>query len=143
MDFSRDRAQQHLVELNIFIIFLLCLLMEGAVVLMARQSSGPCVFCMYLGSGTCFKGDECTSAHAWEELHPDTPVVGLARGDFVLNSDGYVAEIRCEGPGAWHPLDPSWVPLPVLRGRLNILESTVFWGRALLGSTVDNNSASV
>ena len=27
------------------------------------------------------------------------------------------------GPGAWHPLDPSWVPLPVLRGRLNILEA--------------------
>ena len=44
MDFSWDRAQQHLVELNIFIIFLLlCLLMEGAVVLMARQNSGPCV----------------------------------------------------------------------------------------------------
>ena len=44
MDFSQDRAQQHLVELNIFIIFLLlCLLMERAVVLMARQSSGPCV----------------------------------------------------------------------------------------------------
>ena len=44
MDFSRDRAQQHLVELNIFIIFLLlCLLMERAVVLMAWQSSGPCV----------------------------------------------------------------------------------------------------
>ena len=27
------------------------------------------------------------------------------------------------GSGAWHPLDPSWVPLPVLRGRLNILEA--------------------
>ena len=27
--------------------------------------------------------------------------------------NGYVAEIRCEGPRAWHPLDPSWVPLPV------------------------------
>ena len=27
------------------------------------------------------------------------------------------------GPGAWHPLDPSWVPLPVLRGRLKILEA--------------------
>ena len=23
-----------------------------------------------------------------------------------------MAEIRCEGSGAWHPLDPSWVPLP-------------------------------
>ena len=35
--------EQHLVELNIFIIFLLlCLLMERAVVLMAWQSSGPC-----------------------------------------------------------------------------------------------------
>ena len=29
------------------------------------------------------------------------------------------------GSGAWHPLDPSWVPLPVLRGRLNILEARV------------------
>ena len=28
----------------------------------------------------------------------------------MLNSDGNVAEIRCEGPGAWHPLTPSWVP---------------------------------
>ena len=27
------------------------------------------------------------------------------------------------GPGAWHPLDPSWAPMPVLRGRLNILEA--------------------
>ena len=46
-----------------------------------------------------------------------------AGGDlgFELIFDGYVAEIRCEGSGAWHPLDPSWVLLPVLRGRLNIL----------------------
>ena len=36
---------------------------------------------------------------------------------FVLNTDGNVAEIRCVGPGAWHPLDPSWVPLPVPRRR--------------------------
>ena len=28
-------------------------------------------------------------------------------------SDGDVAEIRCFGPGAWHPVEPSWVPLPV------------------------------
>ena len=27
------------------------------------------------------------------------------------------------GSGAWHPLDPSWVPLPVFRSRLNILEA--------------------
>ena len=40
----------------------------------------PMRFCMYLGSGTCFKGDECTSAHAWEELHPDTPEWGLHEG---------------------------------------------------------------
>ena len=40
---------------------------------------------------------------------------------FELIFDGYVAEIRCEGSRAWHPLDVSWVPLPVLRGRLNIL----------------------
>ena len=31
----------------------------------------------------------------------------------MLKSEGDVAEIRCLGPGAWHPLDPSWVPLPV------------------------------
>ena len=30
---------------------------------------------------------------------------------FELTFDGYEAEIRCQGSGAWHPLTPSWVPL--------------------------------
>ena len=30
----------------------------------------PMRFCRYFGSGMCFKGDECTFAHAWDELHP-------------------------------------------------------------------------
>ena len=76
MDFSRDRAHQHLVELNIFIIFLLFLLMDRAVVLMARQSSGPCVSACS-SVLVCFKGNECTFAYAWEELHPDSPEWGL------------------------------------------------------------------
>ena len=37
----------------------------------------PMRFCMYFGSGTCFKENECTFAHAWEELHPDSPEWGL------------------------------------------------------------------
>ena len=37
----------------------------------------PMRFCMFFGSGTCFKGNECTFAHAWEELHPDSPEWGL------------------------------------------------------------------
>ena len=49
------------------------------------------------------------------------PLPEVARPKGRLVADGYVAEIRCEGPGAWHPLDPSWVPLRVLRGRYNIL----------------------
>ena len=32
---------------------------------------------------------------------------------FVLIFSGNLAEIRSLGPGAWHPLDPSWVPLLV------------------------------
>ena len=40
---------------------------------------------------------------------------------FELIFNGYVAEIRCEGPRAWHPLDLFGVLLPVLRGRLNLL----------------------
>ena len=52
------------------------------------------------------------SAHE-SELHPDLWWCDLAVGDFVLKSGGYVAEFSCLGPGAWHPLDPSWVPLPV------------------------------
>ena len=40
---------------------------------------------------------------------------------FELIFNGYVAEIRCEGSRAWHPLDPSWVPLPSPWSRLNML----------------------
>ena len=51
----------------------------------------------------------------------EAPAKGLRGGrgggggdlGFELIFDGYVAEIRCEGSRAWHPLDPSWVPLPV------------------------------
>ena len=35
-----------------------------------------------------------------------------------LSSDDDVAEIRCLAPGTGHPLDPSWVPLPVPGGRV-------------------------
>ena len=41
----------------------------------------PMRFCMCFGSGTCFKGNECTFAHAWEELHPDSPEWGLQEGN--------------------------------------------------------------
>ena len=36
----------------------------------------PMRFCRYFGSGMCFKGDECTFAHAWDELHPHSPKWG-------------------------------------------------------------------
>ena len=48
-------------------------------------------------------------------------------GGFVLNSEGDLAEIRCLGPGAWHPLDPSWVPLPVPGA------GKIFWGHGVRG----------
>ena len=41
----------------------------------------PMRFCMFFSSGTCFKGNECTFAHAWEELHPDSPEWGLQEGN--------------------------------------------------------------
>ena len=37
----------------------------------------PMRFCRYFGSGMCFKGDECTFAHAWDELHPHSPEWGV------------------------------------------------------------------
>ena len=30
----------------------------------------PMRLCRYFGAGTCFKGNACTVAHGWEELHP-------------------------------------------------------------------------
>ena len=66
----------------------------------------PLRWCWYVHAGSiCPRGWDCTFAHHESELHPDSWWLGL-------------------GSGAWHPLDPSWVPLPVLQGRLNILGGT-------------------
>ena len=46
---------------------------------------------------------------------------------FVLISSGNLAEIRWLGPGAWHPLDPSWVPLPVPGA------GKIYWGHGVRG----------
>ena len=46
---------------------------------------------------------------------------------FVLIFSGNLAEIRWLGPGAWHPLDPSWVPLPVPGA------GKIYWGHGVRG----------
>ena len=53
----------------------------------------PMRFCMFFGSGMCFKGNECTFAHAWEELHPDSPEWGLHRQPRAVYK--YWATLRC------------------------------------------------
>ena len=65
----------------------------------------PRRWCWYVrAGGICPRGWDCTFAHHESVVHCAGGWLGL-------------------GSGAWHPLDPSWVPLPVLRGRLNILEA--------------------
>ena len=46
---------------------------------------------------------------------------------FVLIFSGNLAEIRWLGPGAWHLLDPSWVPLPVPGA------GKIYWGHGVRG----------
>ena len=53
-------------------------------------------------------------------LHLCTPCVGASSGLMVVHGRWWLGGL---GSGAWHPLDLSWVPLPVLWGRLNLLEA--------------------
>ena len=55
---------------------------------------------------SCFRSSR--TAEEEEEEEEDEEEGGILGFELIFN--GYVAEIRCEGPRAWHPLTPSWVP---------------------------------
>ena len=76
----------------------------------------PRRWCWYVNAGSiCPRGWQCTFANHESELHPDSWWCDVVVGCWSL------------GPGAWHPLDPSFVPLPVPRA------GKIYWGHGVRG----------
>ena len=83
-------------------------------------------------------------------FQPLSTYIVSARGILgVLESPtGNVTEIRCLGPGAWHPLPPSWVPpkhvgdrgvpAPQIMGKSGGAQLMPLWSRLWCTSTTDH-----